>query len=1675
MKNNFLSIPKTLIKTALIGVVGTSSHLVNAQQSFDLSEYVVTFGQANEQASSFAVENQTSAFRHVSRSDQAIDDNEIPNIETRKITTNYRELFSLDHKVEAYTSDLFGERYSAPTGSVSFSHTDLSIPGNSDLPINLTRIYVGSDSFDTNTRDFGTWGLDLPHIRTNLLSLVDNVEFKGSWGTGKACTGALDDGGKWGYGNGNDWKPYLGKNYKPETGQSVWNGDQVYIPGRGSSKLIVNAGKKTTNQNWEVTCFTTDKAFEGFVVTTNDGVKYTFSQPKLVGGKTLNLYMNNRERKLLSPDFRTYHAFMLATRVEDKFGNWVEYDYDGPRLTGIRSSDDRNIRVDYYGANEIHANLVKYVTDVANSRVWKYEYQSRGYLSWVYPDEVFALSKVTRPDGLTWQFTYPEKERTNWLKAYFGFHSYTVPRDEVSNDWRICEFDKNEGDWVTIKHPHGAKGVFKYKLRQMNRSNVSTLSNKPLEFLRWASNAPETMPCSTTFALSEKSIKFSNADTYTWRYDYYNSKPYFNNDPIKPDSSFNSNTLPSLPYQTEGDELEWRDIKVVKVTQPDNSKVYHYLSARFGPTENKEIMTRYHDTDGATLRIVKRVEENSPNRGDSLVRHDFTSAYFARPKSTITYEKTGPATDYSDAYEITNLTFNEYDAPTQTKESSSQATRYIKRSYEHDLTHNVFNLLNDVSVSEDSVNFTSVHSASYEAKTADDNSYQNVKLLSNLYEYGQLKKTYATYTNEGLVSEILFNDMRLKSDGTRSDEKSYLKRGDFYRGKARSYEMPARIEGVGGVISGSMTVDSNGWVTSTTDFNQTTTSYMYDSMGRIKAVDVSGSWLDTVYEWDLENNTRTVQRCTVGTTGTCIDTSVFTTTEYYDNWLRLTKSVANDVTNGLNRTQVFRYDYANRSLFTSIVTDDLSTSTYGTTNTYDGLGRKKTQSRSGLGTIKTLYLANNKTQVTDAKGHVTKTQYLSYGSPSYSTPKEIVNTLQSGDITTSLTLDIFGNIKEITQSGGSSQDNTELNVTETRIYDSQNNLCAVSRPDVGNTLFGYNALGRMIWKQVGAPNATCTTDKPTQAISYEYDNLGDNYKVTYPTGDTTPALTYTHDNNGNVVELLAGDVNHVYKYNNQGLLEFESISIAGQKFSLEADYGYNSLMHRDSLTYPDSTTVNFAPNGFGEPTQVVSYKPGSTTEVELTFATKATYNGQGGLKSFTYGNNVEHTLTYDPMTQLPDILRDQLPAAMQGNQNNSHLVHLNYNYDLNANVTSIIDSVRSGYSLNTLTYDELNRLTGVYGGTDVGNSVLTYDALGNIETYTALGRKLTYQYDRASNRLRSVTGAGLDNKYGSIGYDARGNIIHNGAFTLDYNLAEQMVSAKGNTYLYDGHNRRVKQVESTGTSYSFYGQDGTLLYREQGHNIVGEGVNYIYLGKKLIAKYGHTEAESIEDSRQAYRPYGEVIGEAKDDVGYTGHKFDKELGLNYMQARYYDPVIGRFYSNDPVGFTGDITTFNRYSYVGNNPYKYTDPTGESRENRFAPLAKLIMEKVAGKQAASRMEAQMVLASQTSTKAEKLAALNSLKNNGSVKLEKSVANKSQVAEVQNGGVRDITGPNSKTGSEFKDAPRVASQHGGNAADYKKVSSSKQTDATGAKTEVHGVVNTKTNEVVEMKTKKLKGDF
>lgn len=102
-----------------------------------------------------------------------------------------------------------------------------------------------------------------------------------------------------------------------------------------------------------------------------------------------------------------------------------------------------------------------------------------------------------------------------------------------------------------------------------------------------------------------------------------------------------------------------------------------------------------------------------------------------------------------------------------------------------------------------------------------------------------------------------------------------------------------------------------------------------------------------------------------------------------------------------------------------------------------------------------------------------------------------------------------------------------------------------------------------------------------------------------------------------------------------------------------------------------------------------------------------------------------------------------------------------------------------------------------------------------------------------------------------------------------------------------------------------------------------------------------TNSSGTVTSRSHYKPFGEALEGMKKGVGYTGHLNDKDLKLTYMQARYYDPVIGRFYSNDPVSAIeqlakSDIHGFNRYAYANNNPYKYTDPDGKDASLQEKP-------------------------------------------------------------------------------------------------------------------------------------------
>jgi RHS repeat-associated protein len=111
-------------------------------------------------------------------------------------------------------------------------------------------------------------------------------------------------------------------------------------------------------------------------------------------------------------------------------------------------------------------------------------------------------------------------------------------------------------------------------------------------------------------------------------------------------------------------------------------------------------------------------------------------------------------------------------------------------------------------------------------------------------------------------------------------------------------------------------------------------------------------------------------------------------------------------------------------------------------------------------------------------------------------------------------------------------------------------------------------------------------------------------------------------------------------------------------------------------------------------------------------------------------------------------------------------------------------------------------------------------------------------------------------------------------------------------------------------------------------NAAAPTVTYIYTDSQGTP-LAETDEQGNVTATFDYRPYGaQALGTPPQGPGYTGHVNDADTGFVYMQARYYDPLAGRFLSVDPVGPTaGNEFNFNRYAYVYNNPVNHLDPDG----------------------------------------------------------------------------------------------------------------------------------------------------
>ncbi len=342
--------------------------------------------------------------------------------------------------------------------------------------------------------------------------------------------------------------------------------------------------------------------------------------------------------------------------------------------------------------------------------------------------------------------------------------------------------------------------------------------------------------------------------------------------------------------------------------------------------------------------------------------------------------------------------------------------------------------------------------------------------------------------------------------------------------------------------------------------------------------------------------------------------------------------------------------------------------------------------------------------------------------------------------------------------------------------------------------------------ETSCDNSVATAEKTT----FTYDNLGNVRTVSY--GDGTDDKVYTYDKNSNLTSLEYGDVIRNYTYNDLNLVESERLRVDG--FDWTISYLYDNHGNRKNVVYPGGGSLWYQPNALGQPQRVG------------VFATSISFHPNGLYKSVTLKNGCVNTQTLHT-SGYPNIQRSLCGT--------SNIVYNQYSYDGNGNITFWDDKQSNTYDLR-LTYDGLDRLDNIRNGNNSLIGDLNYDSLGNIEKFDSIAGTINYTYD-ANERLYSTSGM----RAYTFTYDDRGNVEDNGFDSFTYNLANEMRSASGNSYVYDGHGKRVKAVDSEGTRYSMYSLSGQLLYER----INGAYRQNYYLGSQLIAHQGAGEQTFI--------------------------------------------------------------------------------------------------------------------------------------------------------------------------------------------------------------------------------------
>ncbi|HVS81142.1 MAG TPA: RHS repeat-associated core domain-containing protein, partial [Pyrinomonadaceae bacterium] len=466
--------------------------------------------------------------------------------------------------------------------------------------------------------------------------------------------------------------------------------------------------------------------------------------------------------------------------------------------------------------------------------------------------------------------------------------------------------------------------------------------------------------------------------------------------------------------------------------------------------------------------------------------------------------------------------------------------------------------------------------------------------------------------------------------------------------------------------------------------------------------------------------------------------------------------------------------------------------------------------------------------------------------------------------------------------------------------------------------FGYDALGRqtqitrggvsMIYAYDAVGNRTQRTDYNGTLTQYAYDNLNRLTTIVYP----TRTVTYSYDPLNNLTRATNENGSVYIGYDNR-----YRVSSFSDPFFYGISYNYDTIGNRTKLNVNGATYATYT---YDAVNRLTSLKDSAN----LNFA--YSYDAASRLTSRSAPNGVTSSYGYDDLDRLTSLMHTK-GATLSGNL---------YAYN-NANN---ISSWTTASDQRAYTYDPLDRLTGTSNFETLTESY-TYDAVGN-RTASHLSASYSYQ---PFNKLTSTASA-------TYSYNNNGNLISrtgsSGSTTFSYdeeNRLKQVMLPVGPTvnYTYDGLGRRIQRTTSAGANERhIYDGANVLLDLNADWSVAttylndrgvdkhlrqtssSTGVSY-FLPDHLGSTSGLTDAGGNLLEQTSYDSFGNSGGSARTRYGYTGRERDSDTAMLYYRARFYDPQLGRFISEDPIGFRGGDV--NLYTYVKNYPLGGIDPAG----------------------------------------------------------------------------------------------------------------------------------------------------